>query len=74
GARELTFNLAKLGQAFFEEGASKRVNELLIYEFAHDTSGNHLDDAFYKALQCGGAKLTELAMRKPELFKKHGWR
>jgi hypothetical protein len=74
GACELTFNLARLGRAFFEEGPSERVNALLIHEFAHDVEGNHLSDNFYKALERLGAKLTAFALRQPWVFAQYGWR
>ncbi len=73
GLGELTFNLAKLGRSFFAYGPTERVNALLIHEFAHDLESNHLSEGFYKALQRLGAKLTALALRRPELFAKYGW-
>lgn len=75
GSRELTFNLARLGRRFFDEGPSERVNELLIHEFAHHhASGNHLDEDYYKASQRFGAKLTAFALKSPWVFERYGWR
>lgn len=74
GQRELTFNLATLGRAFFEEGPSEQVNALLLHELAHELESNHLDVKFYKALQTLGAKLATFALREPWLWKEHGWR
>jgi hypothetical protein len=74
GSGELTFNLASVGYDFFEHGPDARVNALLIHELAHEMEENHLSDGFYKALQKFGAALTELALRDPELFRRHGWK
>jgi hypothetical protein len=74
GGGELTFNLASVGYDFFEHGPDARVNALLIHELAHETEDNHLSDGFYKVLQKLGAALTELALRDPELFRRHGWK
>ncbi len=74
GGGELTFNLASVGYDFFEHGPDARVNALLIHELAHEAEGNHLSDGFYRALQKLGAALTELALRDPELFRRHGWK
>ena len=74
GSGELTFNLASVGYDFFNHGPDARVNALLIHELAHEHEGNHLSDGFYKALQKLGAALTELALRDPELFRRHGWK
>ena len=74
GGGELTFNLASVGYDFFEHGPDARVNALVIHELAHEHEENHLSDGFYKALQKLGAGLTELALRDPELFRRHGWK
>ena len=74
GNRELTFNLAKLGRAFFEQGPNENVNDLLIHELAHEYEGNHLSERFYKALQRLGAKLVTVALKEPYLFAQFGWR
>jgi hypothetical protein len=74
GGRELTYNLATLGKGFFEEGPSRRVNSLLIHELAHSKESNHLSEKFHRALQTLGAKMTELALAEPDLFKGYGWR
>jgi hypothetical protein len=74
GNGELTFNLATLGAEFFEHGPNLRVNVLLIHEFSHNHESNHLSDGFADAGHDIGARLTELALTEPELFKKHGWR
>lgn len=69
GDRELTWNIATLGREFFNERASRGVNRLLIHEFAHEFSSNHLDREFADALQDLGSKMVELALNKPWVFR-----
>jgi hypothetical protein len=45
-----------------------RLNQLLIHEIGHHIESNHLDDKYHEALCNLGAKLTRLALTKPELF------
>jgi len=49
GSGELTFNHARLGQAWFDQGPTAEVNDLLIHELAHEF-GDHLSDTFDHAL------------------------
>jgi hypothetical protein len=44
------------------------LNQLLIHELGHHSAPNHLSDEYHEALCKLGAKLTSLALRKPELF------
>jgi len=59
----LDFNLKRLTKSWFE-GTSredlKRINELLIHEFAHEYCSNHLDHGFHNAMGALGAKLADL--------------
>jgi hypothetical protein len=71
GGGELTFNLAVLGQAWFDQGATPSVNRLLIHEFAHHFEKNHLSDGFYKGQEKVGARMVELALTEPGFFAKH---
>lgn len=68
GPGSLTLNLGRLGHRWFN-GSIMAINELLIHEFAHHASGNHLSEAYYDALSKLGAKLTQLALDEPELFR-----
>ncbi len=43
--------------------------DLIQHEFGHQYGGNHLADDYHKALTRLGAKMTMLALRKPEIFK-----
>jgi len=72
GPGNLTFNLGRLGHAWFNMGPNEQVDELLIHEFGHHYSGDHLSEAYHDALCRLGARLATLALSKPELFKKHG--
>jgi hypothetical protein len=68
----LTFNLARLGRVWFEQGPREAVDELLIHEFGHHYSGDHLSEAYHDALCKLGARLARLALEKPALFVGHG--
>lgn len=74
GPGTLTFNLGRLGHAWFNQGPGQAIDELLIHEFGHHYSSDHLSESYHDALCRLGARLAALAFRKPELFKKHGWR
>lgn len=53
----LTFNVAKLGHAFFNGGVTVAVDDLLIHEFGHQYCGDHLDERYHEALTLIGARL-----------------
>lgn len=74
GGRELTFFINSLGRPYFDFGPTESMNSLLLHEFAHEAESNHLSDNFYKALQSMGARMTSLALREPDFFKRFGWR
>lgn len=67
GPGVLTFNLGKLGHRFFE-GPLVRINQLLVHEFGHHRSGDHLSSEYHDALCELGAKLAHLALSRPEVF------
>lgn len=76
GDRGLVFNLGKLGHAFFNEcldaagemRPTQRLNRLLIHELGHHLEPNHLDERYHEALCLLGARLTQLALTKPQMF------
>ncbi len=74
GPGELTFNLGRLGHAWFDKGPGPALDELLIHEFGHHYSTDHLSEQYHDAICRLGAKLTALALAKPEFFTGHGWR
>lgn len=57
GSRSITFNLNRLGHAFFDDADQERVDALIIHEFAHNKVSNHLTDAFYDECCRLGARL-----------------
>lgn len=69
GRGEMTFNLGRLSHHWFNNGPTEEVDELIIHEFGHEYSGDHLSEEYYKALCRLGAKLKRLALEKPESFK-----
>jgi len=66
---DLHFNLFRLGYAWFEKGVTEAVDELLLHEFGHEFSGDHLSEQYHDALTKLGAKLKTLALAKPEAFR-----
>jgi len=70
----LTFNLACLGHAWFDQGPREAVDELLVHEFGHHFSGDHLSEAYHDALCKLGAKLARIALAQPDLFTEYGRR
>jgi len=67
GPGNLTLNLGRLGHKWFA-GPLERINDLLIHEFGHHHSGNHLSSDYHQALTSIGAKLVDLALRDPQVF------
>ncbi len=69
GAGRLDFNLFRLGHKWFDQGVTEVVDELLIHEFGHQYSGDHLSEEYHEALCRLGAKLKRLALEKPEAIR-----
>ena len=69
GSGRLDFNLLRLGHKWFEQGITEEVDGLLIHEFGHQYSGDHLSEEYHEALCRLGAKLKQLALEKPESFR-----
>ena len=72
GDCRLTFNLARLGHKWFNDGPGEHVDNLLIHELGHEFSSDHLSHRFHGALCSLGAHLAVIAMENPAFFKKHG--
>ncbi len=66
GAGRLDFNLLRLGHAWFEQGATEDVDRLLIHEFGHQYSGDHLSEDYHEALCLLGAGMKRLALEKTD--------
>jgi hypothetical protein len=71
GGRTLTFNVGRLGYRWFEQGATDAVNRLLIHEFGHEYSDDHLAHGYHDALCRLGARLARLALDEPEFFAEY---
>jgi hypothetical protein len=72
GPGHLTFNLGRLGHAWFDAITGVSVDKLLIHEFGHHYSADHLSEAYHDALCELGAKMAALALSLPEFFRRHG--
>lgn len=70
GNGNLDFNLLRLGHKWFELGVREDVDRLLIHEFGHQYSMDHLSEDYYDALCLLGAKLKKVALEKPEELKR----
>lgn len=71
GPGHLTFNLGRLGHTWFDAPPRLEVDKLLIHEFGHHYSADHLSEAYHDALCDLGAKMTALALHIPEFFVRH---
>lgn len=69
GSRTLTFNVARLGRAWFSKHNLVEINALLIHEFAHEYAGDHKSDKYYDACCKLGAKFVQLCMQSPMFFQ-----
>ena len=69
GSERLDFNLFRLGHKWFDQGVTEDVDWLLIHEFGHQYSGDHLSVEYHDALCRLGARLKRLALEKPETLR-----
>lgn len=74
GDGELTFNISKLGYAFFDNGPNAAVNSLLLHELAHDFERSHLSQKFSDAIEKMAAQMIDLALDHSEFFHEYGRR
>jgi hypothetical protein len=75
GRGRLDLNIGRLGRRWFEQGVTEDVDILLIHEFGHQYSGDHLSEEYHEALCRLGARLKRLALEKSETlqqFSKRG--
>lgn len=67
GPGSLVFNVGRLGKAWFDRKTNQEaIDNLIIHEFGHHYSLNHLSDEYYDALTLIGSKLAQ-AIRKGKL-------
>jgi len=69
GPGELYLNIQRLGSHWFENGVNEEVDRLLIHEYGHQYSGDHLSEEYHEALCQLGAKIKRLSLEKPEEVK-----
>ena len=67
---DLHFNLFRLGYAWFDKGTNEEVTALLLHEYGHQYSGDHLDETYHEALCKLGARLGKLALEKTEELRR----
>lgn len=72
GPGDLHFNLFRLGHKFFDQGITVEVDRLLIHEFGHQFSGDHLSEEYHDALCLLAARLKKLAVEKPDELRRFG--
>lgn len=70
GSGRLDLNLVRLGHKWFQQGATEDVDRLLIHEFGHEYSGDHLSEDYHEALCRLGASLKRLALEKPDELRR----
>jgi len=69
GSRHLTFNVLRLGKNWFDlKNNFQAITALMLHEFGHHESLNHLDERYHAALTKFGARLVTLALRRPDIF------
>jgi hypothetical protein len=69
GRGQVHFNVQYLGFQWFDQGPTETVDRLLIHEFGHQYSSDHLSEAYHEALCRLGAGLKRLALEKPEALR-----
>lgn len=67
----LDLNQKVLGKAWFEQGPTQYVNDLLIHEFGHFYCLDHLARGYYDALTRIGSTMVDLAITDGAFFRKH---
>jgi hypothetical protein len=69
GGCRLDLHLRHLGHRWLDQGVTEEVDELLIHEFGHQYSGDHLSAEYHDALCRLGARIKRLALEKPEALR-----
>ena len=73
GGRRMVLNLGRLGHKWFG-GPLESISNLMLHELAHEFESSHLSSDYHAALSRLGAKMTDLALSRPELFERSGSR
>jgi hypothetical protein len=67
GDRTLTFNVGRLGVAWFKPRVDASIIDLIVHELGHEY-GLHTEISYQDAITKLAGRLTILALEKPELF------
>ena len=67
----IIFNAGRLGSRWFEQDNWRGQVELLIHELGHHW-GQHLDSSYHEALCRIGRAAVEMALDRPEMFRRQG--
>jgi hypothetical protein len=68
GNRNLTFNVGRLNNGWFDDPLNPKVLSLLIHELGHE-AGWHVEYDYHELLTRLGAELTMLALTEPKFFE-----
>ena len=68
GSNELTFNIAKLGNKFFDKPVSEITTDLILHELGHH-AGNHTEEGYHSLITKMAGELVILALEEPEFFE-----
>jgi hypothetical protein len=64
-----TFNYRRLGRKWFDrDNRDEDLLSLIIHEFGHFYSGDHLAEEYHEALCDLGARMARLALKDPQIF------
>lgn len=63
GGRRLTFNLFRLGHAWFENATEEEVDQLVVHELGHEFSDDHLSHDYHDALCLLAARMRRVTVR-----------
>lgn len=74
GGGTLTFNLGRLGKAWFDQSICDAHHRLIIHEFAHAKVSDHLTREFSDEVCRLAVKLAREMFVDPEFFKNAGYR
>jgi hypothetical protein len=70
GNGNLHLNVKRLGWKWFNQGATEDVDRLLIHEFGHQYSRDHLSEDYHESLCRLGVNFKRFALEKPEELKR----
>lgn len=69
-ASHFDYNVHRMGKEWFAEGATEKVDDLILHELAHEFESNHLCEEYYEACTKLGARLKAAVLNDPDWFLK----